>query len=59
MRENGFYWVKTHGFWVIAQWQDKNRMFNEGFILPGFDVVFACSDFDAIGDKIDIPEKYR
>ena len=52
MRENGFYWVKRRGDWIIAECE------NEWFFATGTEHLYEEDELDAIGDKIEIPEKY-
>ncbi len=38
MREDGFYWVKDDGFWIVAKWSDST----EAWLFAGTD--FFCDD---------------
>lgn len=58
-REPGFYWVRLHGEWFVAEWfifDDDNptpeRMW---WYLTSHDGEFQNSEFDDIGPKIDPP----
>ena len=52
MRENGFYWVNLDGKWIIAEYEEGL------FWTIGCQFSWKQDEFDAIGDKIEIPEKY-
>jgi hypothetical protein len=75
MRENGFYWVKTKPLkayekteiellsiycnkWLIGYYREYPGGISF-WSLPVGEGTFFDNHFDAIGDKIDIPEKYR
>ena len=53
VRESGFYWVKCHDEWTIARWEDLH------WEVVGCGYCMNDHDFDSIGDKIQMPEKYR
>ena len=50
MREDGYYFAKYQGSWVIAE-----LIVNWGWALTGFRSRFQENDFDEIGDKIELP----
>jgi hypothetical protein len=42
-REEGFYWVKHNGGWIIAFWYDDKEWY-----ITGSEVMFEDYDFDEI-----------
>ncbi len=54
-RESGYYWVKSSGEWGIAQWfPDQKRW----WCIMDEDRYMDAA-FEEIGDKIELPIKYR
>lgn len=51
-RKPGFYWVRSHGEWVVAQ-------FDEGALwwVTGWDLPIRECDFAEIGGRIVSPEE--
>lgn len=52
MREPGWYWVKDFDGWKVAEWHGSWSL---------FDYSWLCydDDFTEIGDKIELPSKYK
>jgi hypothetical protein len=51
--ENGYYWVKYTGSWLIA------KHHGNWWWLCGFDNDYKLSDFDKIGEYIEEPESIK
>ena len=53
-REDGFYWVKSEGKWIVAECESIGV--SEGWYICGIGCVFEDSDFERIGEQIKKPE---
>lgn len=47
MREEGYYWVKYGGLWIVAQWQLSNRL----WWVCGYEYSVSETDFEEIDEK--------
>lgn len=64
MRENGFYWVKYRGKWTVGEWRVCwwfGKKYQMVVVANGFGYMEKdlIAHGIAVGDKIDIPEKYK
>lgn len=53
-REDGFYWVKSEGKWIIAECENRNV--SEDWYICGIGCIFESNDFEEVGAKIEKPE---
>ena len=54
MREAGYYWVKFYSHWQPAEFN-----MNGYWYFTGYNKSYNESEINKIGDKIEIPEKYK
>lgn len=50
MRQEGYYWVKRHGQWIIAVWL-KDGYYGSYWYLTGTETMFKDSDFEEINEN--------
>jgi hypothetical protein len=51
VRTDGFYWVKSEGEWLVAEYSGRYGDWG----LPYYDHLFKDEDFSEIGDRIEPP----
>ena len=55
-RKNGFYWVKLSGEWIPGEYR-YDTMYPWQVLAS--DEILDEGELEAVGDEIELPEKYR
>jgi hypothetical protein len=55
MRESGYYWVRRGFRWYIFQYYSKG----DSWQMIGREYTIENDEIEEVGDRIEVPEKYR